>query len=145
VTPDIPLPPSGTSPEGDGMYDRMKRHQIKVVRDAGFSLREVARKADVSLYTVLRVRRESSNVEPARRPVGRPPLAIPFETSVREVLKKRGNLPTVEDLRRLRARGYDGGKNPVYEMVCRLRKLSIFPSSGSRDSPASSAKTISAT
>src|SRR5487761_1372762 len=127
MTSDIGLPASVTPPEGDGMYDRMKRHQIEVLRDAGFSLREVARKADVSLYTVLRVLRESSSVERARRPVGRPPLAVPFEASVREALEERNDLPTVEILRRLRARGYDGGKNPVYEMARRLRKVVTPP------------------
>jgi transposase len=109
------------------MYDRLKRHEIEVLRSAGFSLREVARKADVSLHTVQRVLRGDASDEPPPRRMGRPPLAAPFEGTVRGFLEERTDLPTVEVLRRLREQGYSGGKNPVYQMVRRLRKVVTPP------------------
>jgi transposase len=109
------------------MYDRLKRHEIEVLRSAGFSLREVARKADVSLDTVQRVLCGDASDEPPPRRMGRPPLAAPFEGTVRGFLEERTDLPTVEVLRRLREQGYSGGKNPVYQMVRRLRKVVTPP------------------
>ena len=110
-----------------GMYDPMKRHQIEVLRSAGFSLREVARRAQVSLDTVQRVLRADLGRDTTLRRVGRPPLAVPFEEAVRTILAEAGDLPTVEVLRRLRELGYSGGKNPVYQMVRRLRHLVTPP------------------
>jgi transposase len=123
MTPDIrpPLPPG--NPEGAIVYDQLKRHQIEVLRSAGFSLREVARKSEVSLDTVQRVLHGSPQADGAQRPVGRPPLAIAFEEKVRTFLRERYDLPTVEVLRRLRREGYSGGKNPVYQLVRRLRQV----------------------
>ena len=43
------------------------------------------------------------------------------------ILAEASDLPTVEVLRRLRERGYAGGKNPVYQMVRRLRQVTIPP------------------
>ena len=110
-----------------GMYDPMKRHQIEVLRSAGFSLREVARRAEVSLDTVQRVLRGDLGSDPTLRRVGRPPLAVPFEETARAILAEVGDLPTVEVLRRLREMGYSGGKNPVYQMVRRLRHVVTPP------------------
>ena len=59
MTPDI----SPTS-WAMGMYDPMKRHQIEVLRSAGFSLREVARRAEVSLDTVQRALHSTSGFDP---------------------------------------------------------------------------------
>ena len=110
------------------MYDPFKRHEIRVLRQAGLSLREVARKAKVSLDTVQRVLRETDFEDPpTSRPVGRPPLALPFEGRVLEILEKTPALPTVEVLRLLREQGYSAGKNPVYQMVRRLRPISTSP------------------
>ena len=109
------------------MYDRMKRHEILVLRRAGLTLREVARKAGVGLRTVKRILQQGDLDPPSRRPVGRPPIALTFEEEVRRILATDGELPTVEVLRRLRERGYSGGKNPVYQLVRRLRATVTSP------------------
>ena len=127
MTSDILPVDSPAPPPRDGMYDRLKRHQIEVLRSAGFSLREVAGKADVSLDTVQRVLRGDPGGEASLSRMGRPPLAAPFEGKVRGFLEERGDLPTVEVLRRLREQGYSGGKNPVYQLVRRLRATVTSP------------------
>jgi transposase len=127
VTADIPSDgsdaPVGVAP----LYDPMKRHQIEVLVQAGFSLRAAARKAGISRNTVKRILRNDPPLEADRRPVGRPPIAVPFEGSVRAVLTEQWDLPTVEVLRRLRHAGYTGGKNPVYQLVRRLRRTLTAP------------------
>jgi transposase len=107
------------------VYDRMKRHEIEVLRRAGLPLRQVARRAHVSLDTVERVLRESPD-----RPmpsVGRPPVAETFEAPVRQILSDRPDCPTVEVLRQLRHQGYSAGKDPVYRLVRRLRHVVTPP------------------
>ncbi len=109
------------------MYDRMKRHEILVLRRANLTLREVARKAVVSLRTVKRIVDQGDVDPPPRPPIGRPPVATSFEEATRKILSEDGDLPTVEILRRLRQQGYVGGKNPVYQLTRRLRQVVTPP------------------
>ncbi|MGB6499973.1 MAG: IS21 family transposase [Thermoplasmata archaeon] len=115
------------APEASPMFDRMKRHQILVLRRAGLTLREVAHRSEVSLRTVKRVVRVGEIDPPHRPPVGRPPVARALEAEVKRILTDRGDLPTVEVLRQLREKGYSGGKNPVYRLVRELRRIVVAP------------------
>ena len=120
-------PPANVTTGGSReVYDPLKRHQIVVLREAGFSIRQVAKKAGVDRNTVRKILRDAGRGE-ATRSVGRPPVAVPFEAYVRAILSERWDLPTVEILRRLREEGYAGGKNPVYQMVRRLRPIPVSP------------------
>ena len=112
---------------GVAMYDEMKRHEIAVLREAGFSVRLIAKKAHVDRNTVRRILREAGSDPGPPGPMGRPPVALPFEATVRQILSVEDDLPTVEILRRLREAGYSGGKNPVYQMVRRLRHVVVPP------------------
>jgi transposase len=105
----------------------MKRHEIAVLRQAGFPLREVAHKAGVSLDTVERVLKEMNVVESPPHRVGRPPVALGHQEMVRTLLQERPDLPTVEILRLLKEQGYLGGKDPVYRLARSLRKAVIPP------------------
>jgi|SRR5579875_1866948 len=119
---------SSVPPSPSYMYDPMKRHQIEVLRDAVFSLRQVARKAKVSLDMVQRILRDRTAANgPDPRPVGRPALATIFEPTVREILREQVDLPTVEILRQLRRLGYAGGKNPAYRLVRQVRQVTTPP------------------
>ena len=110
------------------MYDQMKRHEVHVLRQAGLSMRAVARKAHLSLDTVERILREPRPTGPsAPRSVGRPRVADSLEGRVREFLKERPGLPTVEILHRLREAGYARGKAPVYRLVRRVRNVVTPP------------------
>lgn len=110
---------------GVAMYDEMKRHEIAVLHEAGFSVRRIAKKAQVDRNTVRRILREAGSDPAPPSPMGRPPVALPFEATVRQILTVEDDLPTVEILRRLREVGYSGGKNPVYQMVRRLRHVVV--------------------
>jgi transposase len=118
--------PPAVSPgprRGAVVYDPMKRHEVRVLREAGFSLRAVALRAELSLDTVQRILREEEAARSPARPLGRPPLATSFDTAVRAMLEESRERPTVEILRRLRELGYAGGKDPVYRLVRRLRRV----------------------
>jgi len=113
---------------GGVVYDEMKRHEIEVLRQVGgFSLREVARRADVSLDTVMRILDGKDSVGAPARRVGRPAVAAAFEPHARKILEERPDLPTVEVLRLLREQGYTGSKTPCYQLVRALRKVAVPP------------------
>jgi transposase len=112
---------------GIQVYDQMKRHEVHVLRQAGFPLREVARRAEISLDTVERILREKNGLPQAPRAVGRPMVASPFEAAVQQVLSERPDLPTMEILRRMREQGYSAGKDPLYRLVRQLRKTLTPP------------------
>jgi transposase len=109
------------------LLDEMKRHAIHVLHDAGLSLRLVAKKTGVDRNTVRRVLRGASAAPSPSRAVGRPPQALPFEAAARQALAERPDLPTVELLRLLRDQGYAGGKDPVYRLARRLRRIVTPP------------------
>lgn len=107
---------------GNEVYDRMKRHEIEVLHRAGFSIRQVAKKAGVSRNAVRRILRKELPERKADAHLGRPLITIPFQNTVEQLLKERDDLPTVEILRQLRQQGYAGSKNPIYRLVHQLRK-----------------------
>ncbi len=105
----------------------IKRHEVQVLLDAGFSHRMVAKKTGLSKRSVTRIAGEPQVeeldvgvVSKARR-IGRPSRAGQFREAVEEILKEEPDLPTVEVLHRLKVRGYEGGKSAVYELVGALR------------------------
>ena len=104
------------------MYDQVKRQQVQILREAGLSIRTIARKADLGVNTVSRILR--CGLVPAdRRPsVGRPPIARRYLDTAHRLLSDRPDLPTVEVLRLLREKGYSGGKDPVYRLVRQMRR-----------------------
>jgi transposase len=122
VTPMYSPQPSPPESGGVRVYDAMKRHEVKVLHEAGFSLRQVAKKADVDRNTVRKILREQGEKMVDEPRVGRPPVALHFEDLARGILEKEPDLPTVEVLRRVRQGGYTGSKTPFYAMVRGLRK-----------------------
>ncbi|EQD78112.1 Integrase, catalytic region, partial [mine drainage metagenome] len=94
---------------------------MKVLREAGLSLRLIAEKAGIAVSTVRRILEHEEVPESDRPCVGRPPVARRYQDIARRILADRSDLPTVEILRLLREKGYDGGKNPVYRLVRELR------------------------
>lgn len=105
----------------------IKRHEVQVLLDAGFSHRQVAKKTGVSKRSVTRIAQEPAvegidevGVAGERR-IGRPSVLDEFRAAAEEILEKEPELPTVEILHRLRLRGYTGGKSAVYELVKSLR------------------------
>ena len=115
------------------MIDMLKRHEIQVLRRAGHSQIEVATLAGVARRTVQRVDGEATvtDIDIARereaRGIGRPAKAEPFRSVIAEILAGEPQLLSVEVLRRIKLKGYEGGKTAVYELIRQLRPKTSRP------------------
>jgi transposase len=115
------------------MIDMLKRHEIQVLRRAGHSQIEVALLAGVARRTVERVDGEAtvthidSPREREARGIGRPAKAEPFRSAIAEILAGEPQLLSVEVLRRVKLKGYEGGKTALYELVRELRPKTTRP------------------
>lgn len=109
------------------VFGAMKRHEVQVLKQAGFTFDRIAEVADVSTRTAKRIVQESAvaaGPQGARRggrPVGRPSKADPFREIVAAIFETEPALPTVEILHRVREKGYDGAKTALYRLVAELR------------------------
>jgi len=105
----------------------LKRHAIQVLRRAGHTLDEIATFVGVSKRSVQRVvvepavAHDDTDIERARRQVGRPSKAVPFRDRIAEWLSAEPGLLSVEILRRARLAGYSGAKSALYELVREVR------------------------
>jgi len=106
------------------MLDRVR---IRVLRDAGHTLEEIAGTVGVSKGSVQGILKEppitspESAPSPTSRGVGRPSKVEVFRRDVERIVKQEPSLPTVEVLSRLRSLGYSGGKSAVYDLVRSVR------------------------
>ena len=111
----------------------LKRHEIKVLLNAGHSRKEVAQLSDVSLRSVKRVSKEGEVqqvddiAEHRRRRIGRPSLVENFRKWVVDLLQKEPHLKSVEIFRRARLDGYTGRKTAFYSLVASLRPKDAKP------------------
>jgi hypothetical protein len=109
------------------MIDMLKRHEIQVLRRAGHSQIEVATLAGVGRRTVQRVDGEAAVThidgirEREARGIGRPATAEPFRSVIAEILAGEPQLLSVELLRRVKLKGYAGGKTALYELIREMR------------------------
>lgn len=105
----------------------MKRHEVQVLRKAGFTRNEIAKQSGVSRRCVTNILKEPLVEELVRKAaasggkVGRPSIALPFASELQELFKTEPELPTIEVLRRMRLKGYTGGKTALYAIVAELR------------------------
>jgi len=105
------------------MLNKLKRHQVQVLRSAGHTLDEVAKLTGVSSKSVQRISDEApiTTLEESQHRIGRPSKAEPFrQTLVREIAKEP-DLLSVELLRRARLEGYSGGKSALYDLIREIR------------------------
>ena len=115
------------------MLPLLVRHEIQVLRKAGFSARDVAGRVGVSVDSVRRVDREDGvthvddRAERKARRVGRPSTAAPFTEKVQGWLKSEPELPTMELLRRAKQHGYTGSKTAYCALVAGLRPPKAAP------------------
>ncbi len=112
----------------------MTRHEIHVLRAVGMAQAAVAAKAGVSKASVRRIERKApvTTSEPRvlvqQHRVGRPSIATPWAATIEGWLAEDGALPSGEVVRRLREEhGYAGGQSAVYELVRRLRPVTMAP------------------
>ncbi len=115
------------------MYDIMKRHEVQVLKRAGLSLSQIAKQTRISRRAVAMITKQPAVDHLAheagtdRSKVGRPSVALPFAPHVQEIFKTEPDLPTVEVLRRVRLKGYKGGKSALYQIVATLRPRPVEP------------------
>ena len=128
------LMPTRTRPsEQEEMLSLLKRHEIQVLLRAGFTLADVAKRAEVSVDSVRRVRKESpvehtdDKAARAERRVGRPSKAAQLGEQVQRWLAEDPELPTQELLRRAKETGYSGKKTAFYALVSGLRPPRAAP------------------
>lgn len=111
----------------------LKRHEIKVLLNAGHSRKEVAQLSGVSLRSVKRVSKEGEVqqvddiAEHKRRCIGRPSLVENFRKWAVDLLKKEPHLKSVEIFRRARLDGYAGRKTALYSLIASLRPKDAKP------------------
>jgi len=65
--------------------------------------------------------------ERERRATGRPKKAGQYRTLIAEILAREPDLLSVEILRRVNLKGYDGGKTALYDLISALRPKTIRP------------------
>jgi transposase len=115
------------------MIDMLTRHAIQVLRYAGHDQPDVARLLGVGVRTVRRVDGEPDVAyiddahERERRAIGRPAKAEPYRRLVAEILAQDPDLLSVEILRRVKLKGYDGGQTALYDLISTLRPKTIRP------------------
>lgn len=118
--------------EGE-MLPLLKRHEIQVLLNAGFTKSDVAGRSGTSVATVKRVAAEmdvehtDDRAHRRERRIGRPSTSAAFADSVTGWLKDDPDLPTQELLRRARDAGYDGGKSAFYGLVASVRPSRSSP------------------
>jgi transposase len=111
------------------VIDRLKRHAIQVLRQAGHTLDEIAHLLAVGKRTVQRVvdepmitNCESDRVAPTRR-LGRPSKADAYRERVTDWLETEPDVLSLELLRRAKLAGYDGAKSAFYALVRAVRPM----------------------
>ena len=111
----------------------LKRHQVKVLLEAGHGQAEAARLSGVSVSSVRRVAGEPAvehvddKAARAERGIGRPSVVEGFRKVVVEVLEADPKLPSLEVLRRTRLAGYKGGKSALYSLIASVRPKPVEP------------------
>ena len=111
----------------------LKRHEVEILLKAGHAKTEVARLSGVLLRSVKRIAEEEPVVhvddqaERSKRQIGRPSTVATFRKQVAEILQQQPDLASLEILRRVRERGYPGGKTALYALVASLRHKSAKP------------------
>src|ERR1051326_881791 len=128
------LMPTGSKPSDQGeMLSLLKRHEIQVLLRAGFTVADVAKRAEVSADSVQRVRKEDAvthtddRAARAERRIGRPSKAAQLTERVKGWLAEEPELPTQELLRRAKESGYSGKKTAFYALVAGLRPPRAAP------------------
>ena len=123
------------------MYTDAKRRDIQLLLAAGVPQERISDLTGVSVRTICRIGCEPAGPgqpaaepqvrapvgQPRRASPGRPSMVEPYRDAVLAMLANRPKLKSLEVLRRLRERGYAGGKSAVYELVRHLRPQAVRP------------------
>jgi transposase len=113
------------------MHDMVTRHTVQTLRNADHAVDDVGHRAGVSASTVKRIAKEApvesfdDVAERKRRRIGRPSKVVAWRSVIEGLVKERDStgrpLQSKEVVRRLRAKGYKGGKSAAYTLISSLR------------------------
>lgn len=124
------------------MYGDEKRRDVQLLLKANVSRERIAKLTGVSVRTIRRIAQEPSRpaapggnrasvlasvgaaMQPTRPGPGRPSTVAPYRDAIAEMLSAEPGLKSLEVLKRLRDRGYVGGKSAVYALARELRAQS---------------------
>ena len=116
------------------MYGDEKRRDILLLLAAAVPQERIAELTGVSVRTIRRIAREPvepaaprPRAQPRRSGPGRPSVVAPYRDAVAEMLAAEPRLKSLEVLRRLRERGYAGGKSALYALAKELRPRAVRP------------------
>ena len=106
------------------MYSERKRRDVRLLLAAEVTQERIAALTGVSVSTIRRIAKEPDDPEGKRRRarIGRPSVVAPYRDAVADMLAADPKIKTLAVLRRLRERGYTGGKSSLYDLVRRLRR-----------------------
>jgi len=111
------------------MLDLLKRHAVHVLRAAGHTWEDIARRVELSVRSAKRIGREppvhADQLAVVRKHAGRPPVVQRFRDDVVKILRDTPLLPGGEVVRLLRELGYSGGKSAAYELIKSLRQKPV--------------------
>ena len=122
----------------ESVYGDAKRREVQLLLAAGVPQERIAERTGVSVRTIRRIGRELPGSAPPAKDAlavglpkrsgpGRPSVIEPFRDAVATMLAEEPRLKSLEVLRRLRERGYAGGKSMVYALVRTLRVRTVRP------------------
>ena len=109
------------------MHGSLTRHGVQAALQRGKSQRVVADFFGLSVRSVRRIAREEAVMEAddremiGKRGIGRPSAAGGWRDEVLACLKAEPDMMSAEVLRRLRLKGYKGGKSAMYNLVASVR------------------------
>ena len=121
------------------MYTDAKRRDVHLLLSAGVPRKRIAEVTGVSIRTIRRMARDPAGVaedaggqvastpKPGRSGPGRPSVVDEHRDLVAELLTETPKMKSLEVLRRLRERGYKGGKTAVHERVREVRPRIVRP------------------
>lgn len=108
------------------MLSLMKRREVQALLRQGRSQSDVAGTSGISLSSVKRIAKEpdvkhlDDAAERRRRRIGRPSPVRAFRDLVVELLSREPDMRANEVLRRVRLRGYAGGRSALYALVAQV-------------------------
>jgi len=114
------------------MHDMVTRNRVQTLRAVGHTVDDVAKHTGVGASTVKRIMKEppvtslDDATERKRRRIGRPSVVDGWRDDVEKLVREKDStgapLQSKEIVRRLRAKGFNGGKTAAYALISSLRR-----------------------
>jgi transposase len=122
----------------EGEHDVVTRHAVQVLRKAGHTVDETATLVGISPRSVDRIQLEAlitsldeAELKRGRKKIGRPSKVEAFREAIAELILEEDSeghlLQSGEIFRRIKAKGYDGGKSAAFALIASMRPKNTRP------------------